>query len=101
MIADTADGRSYVTASLSCRDVSDVKTAFDEALAALDSGNNLASITSDDAKAQISQAFISAVDNARFSSGSVFTVDVTQSSGSWAVDQSSWDQQIIQFFGFA
>lgn len=101
VVADTADGRSYVAASLSCRDVSDVKTKFDEALAAINSGANLSSITSDDAKAQISQAFINAVSDARISSGTVFTVNVTQASGSWAVDPTSWNQQINQVFGFA
>lgn len=101
VVADTADGRSYVTASLSCRDVSDVKAKFDESLSSLDSGANLGSITSEDAKAQVSQAFISAVNDARFSAGTVFTVNVTQASGSWAVDQNSWNQQITQVFGFA
>ncbi len=101
VVADTADGRSYVTAALSCRDVADVKSSFDEVLNALNAGTNLASVTSDEVKAQISQAFISAVDNARFASGSTFTVDVTQSGESWAIDPASWNQQIIQFFGFA
>ena len=101
VIADTQGGHSYANVSVSCRDVHDVKSAFAEALAALESGTDLSSITAGDAASQIGEAFITAVNNAPSSTNATYSINVKDTSGSWSVDPSSWNQWLSQAFGLA
>ena len=101
VIADTQGGHSYANVTVSCRDVRDVKRAFDEALAALESGTDLSAITAGDAASQIGEAFITAVNNAPSTANAAYAIDVKDTSGSWSVDPTSWNQWLTQVFGLA
>lgn len=101
VIASSQGGHSYANVTVSCRDVSDVKADFDEALAALESGTDLSSITAGDAASQIGEAFMTAVSNAPSATNATYAIDVKDTSGSWSVDPTSWSQWLTQAFGLA
>lgn len=101
VVTEGQSGGNYVSATLSCRDVSDVKEKFNEALTELDAGTDLSSVTSTEVAAQIGEAFNTAANNAYFAANKQIRVNLIQTGETWSVDQASYIEQLNTLFGLA
>ena len=99
MVVAGNDGTGFVAYDVKVRDVFDVLSDFADKINDLSNSPEAKTMTEDQAKARIGEAFIESIKGADMETEGYFSVDVTKTGGTWSIVQSSWDEEIDYFFG--
>lgn len=99
VLADSADGDGFVSATVTCRDVFDVLDEFNDKMTEFQNSAELNNMSVQQAQERMGLLFMESARDADMEDDGYFSVDVLYQNGSWVIDQDSWNEELDYFFG--